>query len=394
MALKTIDAFTIANKASLIRIDINSALHNGKILDSPRFFEHAKTITELLRKKAKVVIIAHQGRSGDADCISLEKHAILLAKHIHHPVQFVPDVFGLKAKKAITNLLSGQVLLLENIRFYSDEKNLGRGNRYPAFCKLFDLYINDAFSVSHREQGSIVLPPKYLSSMIGRSFEHELKAADHFLKNESQKKVFLLGGSKLEDYLPFFKVLHNPHHKILASGVLANAFLASQDIDLGYENGWLKSKGYQKLYPQLKALLQKYSQQIILPVDFAFGERKRKEMPLAEAPFNEKIWDIGSTSIALFKEHLTHANAIFVKGPLGYSENPLFSNGTVDILKYISYLTQRKNIYSLLGGGHLTTTITTYKIPNHFSSISLSGGALMAYLVGKKLPGLEALKIK
>ncbi len=392
MTLKTIDSLELENRTVLIRADLNAALRGKKILDSPRFVEHAKTISELLKKKAKVAILAHQGRKGDADCIPLKQHAALLSKHLHHPVHYVPDLFGTEAKKAIQNLPASHAILLENVRFSNDETHLDKNNRYPALCTLFDLYINDAFSVSHRDQGSIVFPPKVLPSAIGRSFEHELIAADHFIKNDSEKKVFLLGGSKLEDYLSFFKVLHNKHNKILASGVLGNAFLASQGIDLGYENNWLKERKYDQLFSQLKEFLHKYSQQIILPVDFAVGTKKRKEIFLGQAPFEEKIWDIGKTTIALFKEHLSHASAIFIKGPLGYSEVPAFSNGTVEILKAIAERTHKHHTYSLLGGGHLTTTITTYKIPNHYSYISLSGGALMAYLAGERLPGLEALK--
>jgi phosphoglycerate kinase len=392
MTLKTIDSLPLAHTKVLLRLDLNAALRNSKPLDSPRFKEHAKTIAELLKKKAGVAILAHQGRKGDSECISLKAHALLLAKHLRYPVHFVPDLFGAQAKKAIENLKEEHVLLLENVRFYPDELIFKKNNRYKILCKNFDYYINDAFSVSHREQGSIVLPPHFLPSAIGRIFENEIIAADHFLKNESEKKVFMLGGSKLEDYLPFFKVLKNKHHKILASGVLGNAFLAASGIDLGYENLWLKEKRYTALFPQFKELLHNHAQQIILPVDFAFGTKKRKESLLAQAPFEEKIWDVGSKTIALFKEHLSHASAIFIKGPLGYAELPVFSKGTVEILKAIAERTHKHHVYSLLGGGHLTTTITTYNIPHYFSSISLSGGALMEYLAGEELPGLEALK--
>ncbi len=392
MALKTLDNYELSNRRILIRIDINAALINNKPLDSPRFTEHAITISELIKKKAKVIIIAHQGRKGDTDCISLKDHAEILASHVKSKIEFCPDLFGKEAQKAIENLKGGDSILLENVRFYPDEDIKYEKNNYLKFCKQFDLFINDAFSVSHRAQGSIIFPPKFLPSTMGRIFQKEIIAADHFVKDKSEKKVYLLGGSKLEDYISFFKVLNEKNNKILASGVLGNAFLACQGIDLGYENKWLKEKGYDKLFPKLKDLLNKYKDQIILPIDFAIGTKKREEILLEKAPIEEKLLDIGSTTIALFKEHIARASAIFVKGPLGFCENSLFSKGTVEILKYISSQTKNKKTYSLLGGGHLTTTLMTYNIPNNFSSISLSGGALMAYLTGEPLPGLEALK--
>ncbi|MBM3232616.1 phosphoglycerate kinase [Candidatus Pacearchaeota archaeon] len=392
MALKTLDSFHLSNARVLLRIDINSALRNGKPLDSPRFIEHSKTITELCDKKAKVVIIAHQGRQGEADCISLKHHSSILSKHIGKKVHFVNDLFGERASEYITHLPPGEVLLLENTRFQDDETSLGKKNRFKGFCSLFDFFINDAFSVSHREQGSIIIPPMYLPSAIGRSFENELKSADYFVKDKSGKKVYLLGGTKLDDYISFFKVLKNKDNKILTSGVLGNAFIAAQGIDLGYENIWMKKKGFHILYPNLRYLFSKHPGQIILPIDFAIGNKKRKEILLSDTPSEEKIWDIGHMTSALFKEHISYAKAVFMKGPVGYSEDPKFSYGTVDILKEISSQTIKKRCHSLLGGGHLTTTLTTYHIPNRFSSISLSGGALMAYLAGDRLPGLEVLK--
>ncbi len=390
----------LAGKVILLRIDINSALDEKKNpLDSPRFKAHSKLILQLLKNKAKLAIIAHQGRKGKKDYLSsLEKHAKILSKHIERKIEYVDDLFGKKAREKIMNLNSGEAILLENVRNY-EEDNLDKlKSNYKILCSLCDLYINDAFSVCHRNQASVVLPAGFLKSFAGLNLHNELEALNKFTARKSENVSYLLGGEKLEDYIPLFKVLENPNAKILASGVLANAFLIAKGYNLGYENIWMKEKGYSHLLPKLRKILDKHSRQIILPLDFVLGEinpnktKIKEEINLSEFPVNKKVWDVGHKTSILFKEHLLMTDKVFMKGPLGFSEIPKFSCSTIEVLKYISELTKEKKIFSLLGGGHLTTTLAEYKIPNNFSYISLSGGAALLYLTGEKLPGLEALK--
>ena len=251
--------------------------------------------------------------------------------------------------------------------------------------------MNDAFSACHRKQGSIIIPPRYLLGYIGFGVEKELSALKNFeIKNKTC--VYLIGGNKIEDYFAIFNKLKNRKNKLLASGVLANLLLVAKGYNLGYENNWLRENGYLKLIPQLKQVCKKYAKQIILPVDFAFDINGRKEFSVEKAPFRNKIYDVGHETVKLFRKNLMHSRAIFMKGPLGFSEMPMASYATIAILNEISNLSRKRKIFSLLGGGHLTTTISKYKIPDNFSHISLSGGALIAYISGEKLPGLEALK--
>ena len=275
-----------------------------------------------------------------------------------------------------------------------DELTL-ENNRFYGFAEGFDIYINDAFSVSHRKQGSIIIPPKVIPSCMGRGFEREINALSKFTINNMGKGVYLLGGQKVEDYLPLFNVLTNKNNKILASGVLANLILIANGKDLGYENKWMKEKGYDKLLPKLKELYNKYLGQIILPVDFAVGnpdinKAKRKEISINDFPTNEKVWDVGSKTVELFKQEMKSAKVIFMKGPLGYSEIKDFLFGTLEILKEVSKLS-KQGTFSLLGGGHLTTTAEKHKISG-FGYVSLSGGALIAFVSGENLPGLESLE--
>ncbi|MDO8508259.1 MAG: phosphoglycerate kinase [Nanoarchaeota archaeon] len=397
MNIPTIKNLKLKNKSVLLRIDINSPVVKSKILNNPRFEASAKTIKYLLDKDAKVTIIAHQGRKGDKDFTSLEQHAKILSKYVKSNIKYIPSLFEEKAKSSILSLKSKQAVLLKNVREYEDETNLKlKDNRYPKFCKLFDIYVNEAFSVSHRAQGSIIIPPKYLKSVIGLECESEIKALEKFKKSKAKSKVFILGGSKAEDYFPLFNFLKNKNNKLLAAGVLANLFLIAKGYNLGYESQWLKQNNFLPLIPKLKSIYTKYENQIILPLDFAFlsKEGKRVEFTLENAPFKYKIYDVGKNTLNLYKDELRYTDYIFMKGPLGFSEIREFSFPTVSLLKTISSLTKNKKLFSLLGGGHLNTTIKKHKIPKNFSYNSLSGGALIKYISGEKLPGIEAIKNK
>ncbi len=392
MKFKKLSEVKVKDKKVLLRIDINSPVINGKIEDNPRLQECAHTIKYLIKNKAKLVIIAHQGRKGDRDFVYLKQHASLLTKHSKIKITYIDSLFETTASRAIENLKSGSALLLKNVRSYDDELDINKkDNKFSEFSKQFDLFVNDAFSVCHRKQSSLMIPPKYITSCIGLALEKEISALDKFsIKNKPT--LYLLGGAKVDDYLPIFNNLKNKRSKLIASGVLANLFLVAKGYNLGYENQWLQKNGYLKIIPELKKIHAKYRDQIILPIDFAIDANGRKEIMLTNQPINGKLWDLGHESVKLFKQELSKSKAIFMKGPLGYSEIPKFSYATVEILKEISKLSKNKKVFSLLGGGHLTTSTAKYNIPNNFSHISTSGGALIAYISGNKLPALEILK--
>ncbi len=393
---RKIDSIKLKGKLVLLRIDINSPVVEGKVVDNARFDEAAESIKYLLNKKAKLAILAHQGRKGDRDFTELEQHAKILSRHLMKKIKYVPDLFGHKAASSIEALKEGEAILLENVREYKDEFD-SSGGRFNQLSKKFDIYVNDAFSVSHREQASIMIPPKIIPGYMGINLSKEIDALRKF-KIKNGRSVFLIGGAKVKDYIPLFDNLKNKDASVLASGILANILLVSKGENLGYENIWLNKNRFYELIPELKKIVEKYTSQIILPIDFALGKKdvektkNRTEKSILSAPFKEKIWDLGEESILEFKSKIKKADFIFMKGPLGYSENKLFSKATVEILKTVSLRANNRNVTSILGGGHLTTTMQKYRIKNNFSHISTSGGALIAYLSGKKLPGIEALR--
>lgn len=392
MSIKNLKGAALKGKKVLLRIDINSPIVKEKVLDTPRFKESAETIKYLLHKGAKVTILAHQGRKGGNDFSSLHQHANILSRYIGKDIWYVDDLFGKVALTSIDSLESGQAILLKNVREYEDELNINsKKNKYIEFCKNFNIFINDAFSVCHRKQGSIILPPKYLPSYIGLGLEKEINALKKFHLGR-KNTIYIMGGEKVDDYIPIFSNLKNRKNKLLASGVLANLFLIAKGHHLGYEDKWLEEKGYLKLLPKLKILYKKYKNQILLPIDFAIESRnKRVELRLSDFPVHSKIWDVGHETVRTFKSEIRKAKSVFMKGPPGFSEIPHFSYATVEILKEISFLSKNKKLFSLIGGGHLTTAISKYGVPNYFSHLSLSGGALIDYISGKMLPGLKAL---
>ena len=181
MKLRSIKNVNVKNKKILLRIDINSPVKNKIILDNPRFQEAASTIKYLLKRGAKLAILAHQGREGDLDFTTLKQHAKLLSKYSKIEIEYMPYLFEDQAKEKISLLKQGEAILLENVRKYPDEKSLYK-KRYKELFQNFDIYVNEAFSVSHRNDASIILPPKFLKSYIGLQFEKELSYLDKFWK--------------------------------------------------------------------------------------------------------------------------------------------------------------------------------------------------------------------
>jgi phosphoglycerate kinase len=375
MKFRTLDDLKLNGKRVLLRVDLNSDLIDGKITESDKIKEHAKTIKELLYKKARVVIIAHQGNPGKDKCTSLKKNAEFLKKYVK--VKFIDETIGKKSWASISALKNGEALLLENVRFLSDEYKPSTNNAFVNFMEEvgFDYYINDAFSVCHRNQTSIVSFPKIFPHAIGRVMEAELKNIE---KLKLKNCLFILGGSKTSDLIPLLK-----KRKILTTGKLSLLCLIARGFNLGKENELLK-----KDFSLLKKIKKNLSH-IKTPNDLAINfNSKRKELSIEEFPQKYAVWDIGERTINEYKNEIKKAKVIFFKGSPGMFEYKEFEKGTREILKAIS----NSKAFSVIAGGQSSDAIKKFKIPkNKFSYISLSGGALVSYLAGEKLPGLEAL---
>jgi phosphoglycerate kinase len=397
----TMDDFNLKDKIVLIRVDFNSPIDpkTKRVLDDTRIRAHADaTIKELVRRGAKTVVLAHQGRPGDADFIPLNQHAELLGKALGKSVKYVDDVFGEMAQNAIKALKSGEVLVLGNVRGVPYEQNKGTPVEHSKteFVKklapLADIFINDAFAAAHRAHVSMIGFTAVLPSAAGRIMERELKALGKVLEAPEKPSVFVIGGAKGDDSLDISRYVlkNNIADNVLTGGVIGHIFLVAKGIDLGEPNmKFLEKKGLMSLVPGIKMLMKEYPGAIVVPVDLAIEvERKRKEITVDELPTDYPILDIGSGTGEKFGDIIMKAKTIVVSGPVGVFENPEFKAGSKMVLEAVA----ASKGFSLVGGGHTVAAVDKLGLADKMSYISTAGGALIEFLMGKQLPGVVALE--
>ena len=397
----TLDDVEVKNKVVLVRVDFNSPIdpETKKIIDDSRIRAHGEsTIKELSEKGAKVVILAHQGRKGDSDFIPLKQHAEILAKVLGKPVKYIDDLYGEKAKDAIKELKSGEVLVLENVRMFDAETEEGTPEEQAKkplvvnLAPLADLFVNDAFSAAHRAHVSIIGFTTVLPSVAGRVMERELKSLRKILEKPEKPCIFILGGAKADDSLEISSyVLNNTIADfVLTGGVVGHVFLVAMGFDLGKQNmSFLENKNFTDIVSGIKELMHKYPDKIKTPKDLAVEVNgKRKEISVHELPTDFPIFDIGTETVEDYAKIIRVAKSIVVSGPMGVFENSEFIFGTKRIFEEIA----NSKAFSIAGGGHTTAALHELKIADKISYVSTAGGALTEFLMGKQLPGVTALE--
>lgn len=396
----TLDDFDVGQKTVLLRVDFNLPLDKKtlKILDTTRIKRVLPTIKELMKKQAKTVIIAHQGRQGSWDFTNLHQHAQALEKLLGKPVQAIDDIYGKEAQNAIKNLKPGEVLLLNNVRKFDGEtekKSAEEHAQSPLVQNLYPLaalFVNDAFAAAHRPQCSLIGFTAVLPSCAGRLLESELETLGKVIQKPAKPSVFLFGGAKFSDVVVTIERLleHNTADKILLTGLPANAFLKAKGINLGEKNEEVLAKeGGPENYADIKKLLNKYDQRIYLPEDFAVEhDEKRDELTTKELPSHENLYDIGEQTITHFKQVIDDAKTVFLSGPCGVFENPLFMKGTKELFTFVA----NSDAFTIVGGGHTVAAVEKLGLDDKMSHISTGGGSLEKFMMGEKLPVVEALK--
>jgi len=377
--LSSLSRKALTGKRVLVRIDINSPLKNGRPVMNPRIKATAQTILFLKRYGARVVLMAHQGQRGRIDFISLRHHAKLLNRYVS--VSFAGGITDSKTIEKIGKMRQWKALLLENIRFSRDEDNpLKKSNELVRkLSPLFDLYVNDAFSVSHRNVTSIVSFPRVIPSCMGLTFEKEIKHLGDLKRKKNM--LYILGGNKTEDLLP---IVARKKGKILSGGTLALFGILASGKRLGKQEKILKKK--EILVEQIKRHLRR----IVLPLDLAYVSRgRRKEILIEDLPVNALLLDIGKKTVAMYVSEIMKAKTIFMKGTMGKTNDSRFLYGTRKIDKALA----RTRAKVIAGGGHSATFLNEWGIRlKKTDHVSLSGGALITYISGKKLPGLVSLE--
>ncbi len=396
----TLDDFDLRNKTVLLRVDVNCPLEKNtlELEDDTRIRQVIPTIKELVDKHAKVVILAHQGRPGDWDFCSLEKHSVPLSKYLGQEVRYIDDIVGDQAVEAIKELQPGQVILLRNIRelpYEMEKKSMEEHAQCELVTKLAplaNLYVNDAFAAAHRSQCSLVGFPAVLPSAAGRLMEKELTALTSIFSDPKHPSVFILGGAKFGDSIKVIdRVIKTQIADwVILTGLSALAFLHARGVDLGEPSMKALEK---ELTPEnleaAKKVMYERGDNIILPFDVAVEmEGRRKELLVGDLPADHPILDIGHKSVAKFAKVIATAHTIFMSGPAGMIEKEDFAWATRELMGSVIHA----KAFTMIGGGHTVGAAERFGFANSFSYVSTAGGALETYLLGKPLPAVEALK--
>ena len=392
----TIDDINIQGKTVLCRLDLNSPMDpKGIILDDSRFRSHLTTLKEL--EESKVVILSHQSRPGKSDFTTMEPHSKLLSKLMRKNVEYIDDIFGSRALDSIRKMGKGDIILLENARFYSEEslertpKEHSASHMVRRLSLLCDVFMNDAFSVSHRSHLSVTGFTEALPSIAGRVMEKEIDSLNRGLSCSERPCIYVLGGAKVDDSIKVTKnVLEREcADRVLVTGVVANVFLAANGVNIGSANlGFIEKQGYADQIGIARELLSRFRDNIGLPVDVALNKNdERVEEKVRNLNTELPIHDIGIETMIKFSKEISSAKTVVMNGPAGVFEKESFALGTHELIK-----AGTKSGFSVVGGGHIAAAVEQFGISGKFSHVSTGGGACIDFLAGEKLPGIEALK--
>jgi len=391
----TLDDFELRDKRVLLRLDINVPMdpNSKKILDEGRIVAATPTLDALA--KAKVAILSHQSRPGKEDFTPLQQHAILLQRTCVQHVRFIDDVMGPAARGAIKELKSGEVLVLDNVRFCAEEnleqtgEKLARTNLVSRLAPLFDLYVNDAFAAAHRSQASLVGFPYLLPSAAGRLMEKELVALKRLIVEPDRPSTYILGGAKVEDKVPVIDNLLSTGKAdhVLVGGNVAKVFLKAADRKFNQADEQELASVTDEI---LKAnqIMSKYRKRIVLPIDFGTAiDGKRADTPVAKLPRAGRALDIGSKTAERFSEIISESKTVVAAGPMGVFEEDGFETGTKAVLESMA----NSDAFTVIGGGHLSGYAGILGISDKLSHVSTAGGAMLSFLAGEELPAIAAL---
>lgn len=392
-AFKTLDDIDYIGKRVLIRVDINCSVdpETKQITDTSRIEAIQETLEELSR--SKVVLMAHQGSPGSDDFISLEQHTEIL-KDFGLKASFIDDIFGEKAKTAISQVKDGEILVLQNVRYFEGElkkappQEVAKEKIVQELYPLFDIFVNDAFGASHRSQASIVGFTIVLPSVAGRLVEKEIRTLTDATATDQHPWTLVLGGSKVEDKVDILSRLLSTDRvdNALLGGLIGTLFLiADKKIPEIYSK---PIKGYEKAVETARSLLRNHPDVIILPEDAAVERNDERFDCSFNQMENYPFLDIGFRTTIRYVRTIKESAVVFANGPMGYFEKEAFAQGTTEVLNAIAECTG----VTVVGGGHMGAMAKKMGLENSITHISTGGGATINFLTGKKLDLIAALE--
>lgn len=407
--IRHMDELDCKGKTVLLRVDINSPINKDtkKIANENRIIKSIPTIKSLLDKGAKLAIIAHQGDTLDYEnLISMEEHAEKLSLYLGQKVGYVDDVAGPAAQQAVKDLNPGEAVLLGNVRYLTEEvstfenavklkpEEMLQTYIVRNLAPLMDYYVNDAFATAHRNSPSMVAFQEVLPYAGGLLLMEEVTSLSRVLESPVKPCVFVLGGAKISDAFGMMeKVLESgTADKILTCGITGEIMLMAQGISLGKrKEDFIKSRGLDVFIKDAKKYIELYRDKLCWPKDLAYEkDGARKELNVDDLPSEEMFMDIGEKTIAEYEAIIASAKTIFVNGPAGAYENPLFEKATSAIWEAIA----ESSAYSVIGGGDTVAAAQKFIDTKKISYVSTAGGAMVQFMSGKKLPLITAMERK
>jgi phosphoglycerate kinase len=399
--MKTIDDLELNNQRVLLRADLNAPMKqdaNGQmqITDDGRLRASVTTINDLRKKNARIIILAHLGRpKGERKPeLSLKPIAKRLAELVGVSIKFIDDLNDASTLEAVNSMQSGEIIMIENIRFEKDETSKDQSERQrlaQKLAKLGDAFVIDGFGVVHREQASVTDIARLLPKASGRLVQAEQKAFDRVLNNPDRPYVVVLGGSKVSDKLGVINNLISKVNKILIGGGMAFTFLKAQGYEVG--DSLLEVDRIEEV-KQLLLTAKEKNVEIVLPIDIVISTSLDGTSPVSEVDFDkipvgQKGLDIGSKTAELFADKIRDAKTVVWNGPMGVFEVNAFAKGT----KTVAQALANSAAYSVVGGGDSAAAIRLLGLDeSKFDHISTGGGASLELLEGKVLPGLAVLE--
>ncbi len=387
------DQENLSEKRVLLRVDLNVPLKDGIITDQTRIDKILPIINFLLKKKSKILVISHIGRPNGKinEDLSLKPICENLEKKINQKINLIKeDIFKLK-KEDLFKDPKDQIIFLENIRFYEEEEK-----NDPSFsnhlAKLGDIFVNDAFSCSHRAHASVSKITEFLPSYAGLQLKTEIDALKKVTSEIKKPIACIIGGSKISTKIGIIKNLIPKFDNIIIVGGMANNILNYQGNQIGKS---VKEDNCESIIDKIFQTAKLHSCSIVYPEDVVVGksiEDKAQIKELNKVSKDDIILDIGPKTINKIKDIIEKSETVLWNGPAGYFENPNFANGSYEIAKKIVEKNKNNLIYSIAGGGDTIAVLNKINVINEFNFVSTAGGAFLEYLEGKELPGISALK--
>ena len=392
---KTIDDLDVAAKKILLRVDLNVPMKNGKVTDTTRIDRIVPTLIELTRKGAKVIIISHFGRPRGqvVPSMSLSPIAKDLSQSCNLPIGFATDTIGNSARKKINDMSSGEIVMLENLRFYPGEETNDKAFALE-LSDLGDAFVSDAFSCSHRAHASTVGLANLLPSAAGRLMQAELESLSAVLEKPELPVAAFVGGAKVSTKMEVLGNLSKKVDMLIIGGGMANTFFLGQGYDVGKS---LCEKNMAEYAHSVLLDAIGNGCEVILPIDCVVAQKLKEgavnqTVSPASIPSDSMVLDVGSASITHISAKLERCRTVVWNGPFGAFEVRPFDRGTNAVAKKVASLTKAGKLISVAGGGDTLGALTQTGVSDDFSYISTAGGAFLEWLEGKKLPGVEVLR--